>query len=141
MNLEFANTWARALSTDVDELVSLYADEFVVELGTYADSVGEALISPEALKRELARFSNTDPDNGDGIHVFEATTYEGHERHGIIQWSWSGEHLKTFRGVPAENRKLTTVGQTFQQYDAQGKITRETTYWADLKALKALGAV
>ena len=30
---------------------------------------------------------------------------------------------------------------TFQQYDARGKITRETTYWADMKALKALGAV
>ena len=34
MNLEFAKGWANALSTDVDELVSLYADEHVVEIGT-----------------------------------------------------------------------------------------------------------
>ena len=141
MNLEFAKGWANALSTDVDELVSLYADEHVVEIGTYADSVGEAIIAPDDLRRELARFSNTDPDNGQGIHVFEATNYEGHERHGIIQWTWSGESLDTFRGIPAGDRKLTTVGQTFQQYDNDGKIVRETTYWADLHALKTLGVV
>ena len=136
MNLEFAHTWANALSTDVDALVALYADEFAVEIGTYADSVTDALITPAALRRELARFSD-----GDEHHVFEATTYEGHHRHGIIQWRWTGERLKTFRGVPAEGRTLTTMGQTFQQYDGQGKIRRETTYWADLKALKALGTV
>ena len=141
MTIDFAQAWANALSTDVDELVSLYADEFVVELGSYADSVGHAIITPDALRRELARFSNTDLHNGDGIHVFEATNYEGHERHGIIQWTWSGQHLETFRGLPAEGHKLTTVGQTFQQYDGRGKIVRETTYWADLHALKTLGVV
>ena len=141
MNREFADTWARALSTDVDAFVSLYADRFVVELGSYADSVTDALIDADALRRVLGRYSNTDPDNGLGIHTFEATTYEGHERHGIIQWRWTGEELETFRGVPAAGHRLSTVGQTFQQYDTDGKITRETTYWADMKALKALGAV
>ena len=141
MNLEFANRWTTALSTDLDELVSLYAEPFVVELGSYADSVTDALIDADALRRTLGRYSNRDPDNGLGIHLFEATTYEGHERHGIIQWRWTGERLGTFRGVPAEGHTLTTVGQTFQQYDVRGKITRETTYWADMKALKALGAV
>ena len=136
MNLEFAHTWANALGTDPDALVALYADEFVVEIGTYAESVADALIAPEALRREVARFSS-----GDELHVFEATTYEGHDRHGIIQWRWTGERLKTFRGVPAEGHTLTTMGQTFQQYDGQGRLTRETTYWADLKALKALGTV
>lgn len=141
MNREFADTWASALSTDIDALVSLYADQCVVDLGSYADSVDDALIDPDALRRVLGHYSNTDQGNGLGIHRFEATNYEGHERHGIIQWRWTGEHLETFRGIPASAHTLTTFGQTFQQYDATGKITRETTYWADMKALKALGAV
>jgi steroid delta-isomerase-like uncharacterized protein len=141
MNLDFATSWANALSTDVDELVSLYADELVIDIGTYADSVGEAIITQDDLRRKLAPFSNTDPGNGQGIHVFEATNYEGHERHGIIQWTWSAESLATFRGIPAGGRRLTTVGQTFQQYDEDGKIVRETTYWADLHPLKTLGVV
>ena len=136
MNIEFAQEWATALTTDVDQLVSLYADEFVVDIGSYADSVGHAMITPDELRQELARFSN-----GDGTHRFEATNYEGHDRHGIIQWTWTGENLTKFRGLPAADHKLTTVGQTFQRYDADGKIVRETTYWADLHALKTLGVV
>ena len=50
MNREFADTWASALSTDIDALVSLYADQCVVDLGSYADSVDDALIDPDALR-------------------------------------------------------------------------------------------
>lgn len=139
MNIEFADLWARTLSSDVDKLVSLYAEEFVVELGTYADSVGEAILNPDDLRRELARYSNADSKNGLGIHEFTASAYAGHERHGIIGWTWTGRHLATFRGLPASGVDLSTVGQSFQQYDTDGRIVRESTYWNDLKPLQALG--
>ncbi len=139
MNTGFAQAWTQAMGSDIDALAAMYSDDCVIEAGTYADSVGEAITTKDGLRREMGQFANTDAGNGLGVHTFEATNYEGHERHGIIQWRWSGEHLSTYRGLPVEGRTLTTVGQTFQQYDTDGKIVRESTYWNDVKVLKELG--
>lgn len=139
MNHDFAVKWTKALSENVDDLSSMYADECIVEIGTYADAVGEAITNRASLRRELAQFSNRDSANGMGIHTFSAKKYEGHERHGIIQWDWTAEHLDAYRGMPVDGRTLSSVGQTFQQYDSDGKIVRESTYWNDVKVLKELG--
>jgi steroid delta-isomerase-like uncharacterized protein len=139
MNADYARRWLSALNSDVDALVTMYAEEPVVELGTYVDSVGDAVLSREDLRRELARYSNTDPANGLGIHTFELDAYEGTERHGVIRWRWTGRDLATFRGLPAAGAELSTVGQSFQQYGADGLIVRESTYWNDLRPLQTLG--
>lgn len=139
MNIEFANKWTAALGEDVDAFAALYAETAVVEIGTYADNVGGSITKREDLRRSMAQFSNKDLDNGVGVHTFKARTYEGHERHGIIIWSWTGEGLKTYRGLPVDGRTLETVGQSFLTFDSAGKITRESTYWNDVKVLKVLG--
>ena len=79
-----------------------------------------------------------------GLHHFEvldvidAAGVNGARAVAIV-WQWTGEHLENFRGVPTGGQSLTARGQTWHQFDAAGKITRESTYWNDVPVYQQLG--
>jgi steroid delta-isomerase-like uncharacterized protein len=54
-------------------------------------------------------------------------------------WTWTGEHLESFRGVPVGTRTLSAQGQTWHQFDAAGKVNRESTFWNDVPVFAELG--
>lgn len=135
MNIDYAKNWADLKGSDAEAFSALYADICCVEYGTYNDSVGEALLGPAAVREQMQQYS----DGSNGEQRFEARNYEGHERHGIIQWNWTGKNLKNFRGLTVNIAELHTVGQSFLMFDGDGKITRESTYWNDIKVVQDLG--
>jgi steroid delta-isomerase-like uncharacterized protein len=139
-----AATWASALTESVDAALGLYADEFAVDLGADDDHVTDTSITKDELRPRLAPFSNKDKANGSGIHRF--TIREAFDITGdnglpavVILWTWSGESLETYHGLPVAGRTLSTIGITWQQLDADGHVTRESTYWNDTPLLAALG--
>jgi steroid delta-isomerase-like uncharacterized protein len=116
--LDRAQAWADAINNDPERAVAAFSDEF---------------------HGVLAPFANKDTANGTGIHKFEATEWIGDDRTGVILWNWSAEHIATYRGVPVDGGSIETYGQTWQQYGDDGRIVRESTFWNDVPAFKALG--
>lgn len=146
MNLatEHAQRWVTALTSATSAALDLYADDLVYDDHADSDHVIDTALTKDELAPRLAPFSNKDHDNGLGVHTFTAT--EAFELAGVngnpavvILWSWTGEGLSTYRGVPTGGRTLSTRGITWQALDANGKIVRETTYWNDTPVLQELG--
>lgn len=137
--LERAQAWAAALTDDPARLVAAYANEFTVENHRIADVVNDTITDKPTLHRVLAPYANKDRANGTGIHTFEATEWIGDDRTGVILWNWSAEDIATYRGVPTGGQAMKTYGQTWQQYGEDGRIVRESTFWNDVPAFKALG--
>ncbi|MBS1694066.1 MAG: nuclear transport factor 2 family protein [Actinobacteria bacterium] len=142
--IDHAARWTRALTSDTDAAVDLYADDLVYDDHADSDHVLDTALTKDELAPRLAPFANTDAGNGVGIHRFTAT--EAFELAGVngqmaivILWDWAGEGLATYRGVPTDGRSLSTRGITWHQLDANGKIVRETTYWNDTPVLQELG--
>ncbi|MCU1647646.1 MAG: hypothetical protein JWN03_7921 [Nocardia sp.] len=141
---EHAERWVKALTTDTDAAVDLYADDLVYDDHADRDHVLSTAITKADLAPRLAPFANTDAGNGVGIHrfeVFESFTVAGVGGNPavVIRWYWTGEGLDTYRGVPTGGKNLTTQGITWHQLDAEGKVARETTYWNDTPILQGLG--
>ncbi|MCX4094455.1 ketosteroid isomerase-related protein [Nocardia sp. alder85J] len=141
---EHARRWSKALTTDTDTAVGLYADDLVYDDHADRDHVLSTAITKAELAPRLAPFANTDRGNGAGIHrfdVFDSVPLAGAGGHAavVIRWQWTGEALATYRGVPTDGRTLTTQGITWHQLDADGRIARETTYWNDTPILQELG--
>lgn len=141
---EHAQRWVTALTTDTAAAVALYADDLVYDDHADSDHVIDTAITKAELEPRLAPFANTDTGNGTGTHTFTVT--EAFQLAGVngnpsvvILWDWTGEGLRTYRGVPTEGKNLHTRGITWHQLDADGKIARETTYWNDTPVLQELG--
>jgi steroid delta-isomerase-like uncharacterized protein len=141
MNLEHAKRWADALGSDTDALAELYADdgEFTLEYTIVDDHMDDTITTRDMLRRALGGLANDDPENGAGVHSFEATEYIGDERYGLIHWNYSVEHAATFRGIPTAGKRLETKGSTFHQFDRDGKIVLESTCWNDNPIFQQLG--
>ncbi|WP_067656606.1 ketosteroid isomerase-related protein [Nocardia harenae] len=139
-----ARRWASALITDTSTVLDLYADDLVFDDHRDRDHVLDTAITKDELAPRLAVYSNRDLGNGAGIHEFRVD--ESYPLPGVnglpsvvILWSWTGEGLESYRGVPAGGRMLTTRGITWHQLDSLGRITREVTYWNDTPVLQELG--
>lgn len=139
-----ARTWTTALSSDTTAAVALYAEDLVYDDHADSDHVIDTAITKQELSPRLAPFANQDAANGVGLHSFTAT--EAFQLAGVggnpavvILWDWTGQALDTYRGVPTNGKTLSTRGITWHQFDADGKIERETTYWNDTPVLQELG--
>jgi steroid delta-isomerase-like uncharacterized protein len=137
--LDRAQAWADAINNDPERAVAAFSDEFTFENRRIDDVVNDTVTDKSTLHGVLAPFANKDTANGTGIHKFEATEWIGDDRTGVILWNWSAEHIATYRGVPVDGGSIETYGQTWQQYGDDGRIVRESTFWNDVPAFKALG--
>lgn len=139
-----AQRWVSALTTDTAAAVDLYADNLVYDNHADRDHVLDTAITKEELAAQLAVYANKDSSNGAGRHTFRVDeVYPVAGVNGnpsvVILWTWTGEGLKTYRGVETGGKTLSTRGITWHQLDAAGKIARETTYWNDTPVLQELG--
>lgn len=141
MNLDYAKRWAQLRGTDTEAFADLYAGdlEFALEYTMIDDHMKDTVYSRELILEKLGGFANDDPSNGIGVHTFTANEYVGHERWGLIVWTYEVEGLSTFRGIPAEGRQLKTDGSTFLRFNADGKIILDSTIMNDCPIFEALG--
>jgi steroid delta-isomerase-like uncharacterized protein len=141
MNLEYAKKWADALSNDTAAYADLYAadGDFCIERHMMDDHMEDTISDRAMLEERLSGLANSDPDNGIGIHTFTATEYIGDRRYGLIHWDYSCEGASTYRGIPADRKRLETKGSTFLQFDSDGKIVLESTCTNDNPIFQALG--
>lgn len=141
---EHAQRWTSALTTDTTAAVELYADDLVFDDHADRDHVVDTAITKDELAPKLAAYANADKSNGAGVHNFrvdEAYPVAGvnGDPSVVILWTWTGEALNTYRGVPTNGKTLSTRGITWHQLDSSGKIAREVTYWNDTPLLQELG--
>lgn len=139
-----AAKWAHDLTESIDTALALFADEFTYDSGTDIDHVDDTPITKDELRPVLAPYSNKSKENGSGIHSFEIReafdlTGDNGQPAVVILWSWTGESLESYHGLPVGDRPLSAIGITWHQLDADGRITRETTYWNDPPLLAELG--
>jgi steroid delta-isomerase-like uncharacterized protein len=136
--------WASLITSDTDAAVDLFADELVYDDRRDVDHVFDTATDKTQLRERIAPFANADAGNGLGIHRFEvldvidAAGTNG-ARGVAILWQWTGEHLENFRGVPTGGQALSARGQTWHQFNAAGKVNRESTYWNDVPVYQQLG--
>jgi steroid delta-isomerase-like uncharacterized protein len=126
-SLEFAKDWANALGRDTDVLRSLYADEFSLDAGKIEDHMESTITTTEMMKEQLGGMAS----GKYGKYTFEATEYLGDETCGLIHWNVSIEGADKFRSLDTGGKTLVGIGSTFHEYDADGKIVLESTYWED----------
>jgi steroid delta-isomerase-like uncharacterized protein len=141
---EHAQRWITALTSDTDAVVALYADDIVYDDHRDRDHVFDTATTTDGVRERVAPFANADTDNGLGVHRFEILdVIETHGSNGAaavtILWRWTGEHLESFRGVPAAGHTLSARGQTWHQLDSAGKVNRESTFWNDVPVYRQLG--
>lgn len=103
---EHAQRWTTALTTDTVAAVALYNDDLVYDDHGDSDHMVDTAITKAELEPRLAPFANKNPENGAGQHRFvvdEAFQLAGTggDPAVVILWSWTGEGLATFRGVPS----------------------------------------
>jgi steroid delta-isomerase-like uncharacterized protein len=143
-NQDHARRWATLITSDTDATVELFADELLYDDRRDIDHVVDTATDKAQLRERIAPFANADVENGLGIHNFEVLdVIDGVGVDGTravaILWKWTGEHLENFRGVPTEGQALSSRGQTWHQFDAEGKVNRESTYWNDVPVFQQLG--
>lgn len=143
-NTEHAARWATLITSDTDAAVGLFADELLYDDHRDVDHVYDTATDKGQLRERIESFANADPHNGLGIHRFEVLdvidmTGTNGARAVTILWRWTGEHLENFRGVPTDGTALSTRGQTWHEFDASGKVVRESTYWNDVPVFQQLG--
>ena len=143
-NQNHAQRWSSLIASDTDAAVALFAEDLVYDDRRDVDHVFDTATDKTQLRERIASFANDDVDNGLGIHHFEVldvidTTGVGGCRAVAILWQWTGEHLDNFRGVPTGGQTLSARGQTWHQFDATGKVNRESTYWNDVPVYQQLG--
>jgi steroid delta-isomerase-like uncharacterized protein len=141
---DHAARWVTLITTDTDGTLGLFADELVCDDRRDVDHVYDTATDKSQLRERIKAFANADPDNGLGIHRFEvldvldAAGTNGARAVAIV-WRWTGEHLENFRGVPTGGQSLSARGQTWHEFDAAGKVARESTYWNDVPVFQQLG--
>jgi steroid delta-isomerase-like uncharacterized protein len=138
MHYNFAVKWLKAFRESAEEVCALYADDFVFE-DVMLDQ--HNINTKDDLLRNFAPYANKDPENGLGIHNFKIRSYVGDARSGLIRWEWSPEHAGSFLGLDVAGKPFSTQGHTFHQYDDQGRIVRESSWWDASAVLRAVGPV
>lgn len=126
MNYEFAIKWLKCFRTSSEAICELYADDFVFEDPMLDQH--QVTTKPD-LHRLFALYANKDRANGLGVHNFRARGYVGDERSGLILWEWAPEDCANFVGLDVAGKPFGTQGHTYHEYDAQGLITRESSWW------------
>ena len=142
-NQEHAQQWASSITNDTDAVIELFADDLVYDDRRDIDHVFDTATSKEQLRERIADFANKDAANGLGVHRFDVldvidTIGVDASRAVAILWQWTGEHMENFRGVPTGGKTLTTRGQTWHQFDADGKVNHESTFWNDVPVFQEL---
>jgi steroid delta-isomerase-like uncharacterized protein len=135
MNIEHARRWADALGNDVEALGELYADFFTLDHTMVDDHMKDTITDREMLKAALGGLSSGE----NGKYTFEATEWLGTTEYGLIHWKVTIEGARTFRGIPTEGKTLTGIGSTFHEFDENGKIRLESTFWEDNRIFVQLG--
>ncbi|KLL09929.1 hypothetical protein [Protofrankia coriariae] len=135
--LEHAQRWAAALGSDTAALADLYADYFTVEWTKVDDHLDDTVTDRETLVERLGGIASGE----NGTYTFTPTAWFGgaNDSYGLIHWNVRIEGATTYRGLPTSGKTLETVGSTFHQFDSEGKIILESTYWEDNTVFEALG--
>ena len=135
MSHTFAVKWLKAFRESPEAVVALYADEFLFEDPILAQKI----TSKEELLRVFAPYANADTGNGIGINNFRIDEVVGDEKAAIYRWTWQAPTAAAFVGVPTGGKVPGARGITFHVYDADGRITREASFWDVTTAVKNLG--
>ena len=138
MHYNHAVRWLKAFRHSPEAICALYDDDFLFE-DVMLDQHG--ITSKADLSRLFAPYANTDPANGVGIHNFRIKSYIGDRRAGLIRWEWSPEHAGVFLGLDVAGKPFGTQGHTWHEYNEQGLITRESSWWDTAAVLRQVGPV
>ncbi|WP_131770287.1 hypothetical protein [Candidatus Protofrankia californiensis] len=134
--LDHARRWAAALGSDTAALGDLYADYFTLEYTKVDDHLDDTITDRATLAEKLGGIANGE----NGTYTFTPTEwFGGNGNYGLIHWSVKIEGATTYRGLPTSGKTLETIGSTFHQFDDEGKIILESTYWEDNRVFEALG--
>ncbi len=136
MNIEHVSELMRRFSEDVDLALEFYADDC-----DFTDHPLEQKIANDKakLRRAFIPFANKNPDNGMGIHHFDALEYIGNEKSGLLQWQWTADHCASIFGLSnPDGRRLSTNGMSFYVF-RDGKIVREVVHSNQVEILRQLG--
>lgn len=138
MHYNHAVKWLKAFRHSPAAICALYDDSFVFE----DVMLDQHNINNKAdLHRLFAPYANTDPENGIGIHNFKIRSYVGDERSGLIRWEWNPEHAAVFLGLDVAGKPFGTQGHTWHEYNEDGLITRESSWWDAASILRQVGPV
>jgi steroid delta-isomerase-like uncharacterized protein len=138
MNYEFAVKWLKAFRSSSEEVCALYADEFLFE-DPMLDQHG--IDNKPDLLRLFHLYANKDRDNGLGVHNFRIRGYIGDKRSGLIRWEWTPEDCANFIGLDVAGKPFTTQGHTYHEYNDEGKIVRESSWWDASAILRQVGPI
>jgi steroid delta-isomerase-like uncharacterized protein len=138
MNYEFAVKWLKAFRSSSEEVCALYADDFLFE-DPMLDQ--HDITDKGDLHRLFDLYANKDRTNGFGVHNFRIRGYIGDARAGLIRWEWFPEDCAAFIGLDVAGKPFGTHGHTWHEYDEEGKITRESSWWDASAILRAVGPV
>jgi steroid delta-isomerase-like uncharacterized protein len=133
--LAFAGDWCNALGGDANVLASLYAERFTAEYAKVDDHLNDTITDHEMLKQHYGGMAGAQ----NGRYTFTPTEYLGDERWGLILWHLSIEGATHYRGISTAGKTVQTIGSTFHEYDANGKIRLESTFFEDNRAFASLG--
>jgi steroid delta-isomerase-like uncharacterized protein len=133
--MEHASRWCAALGADIDALGALYADYFTLEDTLVEDHLADTVTDRTMLAEKFGGMASGE----NGTYTFTPTEFLAGDGCGLIHWSVTVEGADTYRGLPTDGRTVTTIGSTFHQFDDQGKIVLESTYWEDNQVLTQLG--
>lgn len=139
MHYNFGIKWLKAFRESSEAVCALYnRDGFVFE-DVMLDQ--HNLHDYDDLLRNFAPYANKDPDAGVGIHNFRIRSYTGDKRSGLLRWEWYPEHCAMFLGLDVAGKPFGTQGHTFHQYNEQGLIVRESSWWDASAVLRQVGPV
>lgn len=128
----FAIKWLKSFRSDPEDIVALYADGF-----HFTDPVLDqhGITDREDLKRVFGPYANKDENNGIGINNFRIDEAHEYEKASVFRWTWEPVKPGAFLGVPVDGKQVRARGITFHQFDDEGRITREESYWDAAGAL------
>jgi steroid delta-isomerase-like uncharacterized protein len=139
MHYNFGIKWLKAFRASPEAVCALYnRDGFVFE-DVMLDQ--HNINDYDSLVRNFAPYANKDPEAGIGIHNFRIRSYIGDARSGLLRWEWAPEHAAMFLGLDVVGKPFSTHGHTFHQYNEQGLITRESSWWDASAILRQVGPV
>ncbi|WP_029890819.1 hypothetical protein [Polycyclovorans algicola] len=133
--LAFAADWCNALGGDAEVLSQLYADAFTSEYAKVDDHLRDTLTNRDMLLQHYGGMAG----GQHGRYTFTPTEYLGDARWGLILWNLRIEGANHYRGIPTGGKTVETIGSTFHEYDAEGRIRLESTFFEDNRAFVSLG--
>lgn len=136
MNYAFAIKWLKSFRWNAETICEMYADEFVFEDPALDQ---HQITDKDELGRIFELYANKDRTNGLGVHNFQIRGYWGDHQSGLIRWQWSPEDCTNFLGLDVTNKPFMASGHTFHQYNDEGKIVRDSSWWDFSTILEQIG--